>query len=107
MIVLSIASAIYLVALQNAAANNSRDQLMSCLDETVTKGKTASIAADAFVGFARGQCGAPATSLKSALVAFDVKNKISRKQAEADAESQIDEFVTMTSERYAAQARPR
>lgn len=58
MIVLSIASAIYLVALQNAAANNSRDQLMSCLDEAVTKGKTASIAADAFVGFARGQCGA-------------------------------------------------
>lgn len=105
MIVLSIASAIYLAAMQNAAANTSRDQLMSCLNEAVAKGKTAGIAADAFAAYAGGQCGAPATSLKSALVAFDVKNKVSRKQAEADAQSQIDEFVTMTSERYAARAK--
>lgn len=107
MIMLSIASAIYLVALQNAAANTSRDQLMSCLNGAVINGKTASIAADGFAAFAREQCGAPAGSLKSALVAFDVKNKVSRKQAEADAQLQIDEFVTMTSERYAAQAKPK
>ena len=104
MIMLSVASAIFLLVAQNAAANNSRAQLMSCLSEAATKAKAANVTADGFAAFAREQCGTPAGSLRSALVAFDVKNRVSRKQAEADANSQIDEFVTMAGERYTTQA---
>ena len=103
MIVLSVASAILLALVQNAAANTSRSELRNCLKEAVTQAKSDKIAADGFAAFASERCGKSAAGLKSALVSFDVKNKVSRRQAESDAQEQIDEFVTMAAETYTAE----
>ena len=104
MIVLSVTSAILLASLQTAAANNSRTALRACLKEAVTQAKTDKVAADAFAAFANQRCGKSAASFKSALVNFDTKNKVSRRQAESDAQSQIDEFVTTAADMYTAAA---
>ena len=101
---LTIASVIALAAFQTAAANNSRTELRNCLKEAVEQAKVDKIGADAFPAFANERCGKAAAGLKSALVSFDVKNKVSRRQAESDAQLQIDEFVTMAADRYSAAA---
>lgn len=99
---LTIASVIALAAVQTAAANDSRTELRSCLKEAVEQAKMDKITPDAFPAFANGRCGKAADGLKSALVSFDVKNKVPRRRAESDAQLQIDEFVTMAAEKYTA-----
>ena len=58
-------------------------------------------AAAAFPDFVRGKCTAQATSFKSAVWAFDSKNKVSKKQSESDAEFQIEDFLSMAADHYA------
>lgn len=104
MMVFSMASVIVLASLQSAAANNSRAELLACLTQAVEQAKTEKVAADTFGTFGIARCATPATSLKAALVKFDVNNKVPRKEAETDAQGQVDEFVEMAAERYAAAA---
>lgn len=102
MFVLTIASVIALAAVQTAAADSSRTELRNCLKEAVQQAKVDKIASDGFAAFATARCGSAANGLKSALVSFDVKNKVPRRRAESDAQLQIDEFVTMAADKYTA-----
>lgn len=103
---LAIASAIYAAAFQTAAANDARAQLRTCIKEAAVEAKGQKIAPDAFAAFARQKCAAQETSFKSAVWAFDSKNKVPKKQSESDAEYQIEDFVMSASDRYAMENTP-
>lgn len=107
MIVMLIGSAIYAAAFQSAAAADSaRLALRTCIKQAATEAKGQKVTNDAFAGFVRTKCAAQATSFKSAVWAFDAKNKVSRKQSESDSNFQVDDFVTSAADRYAAENSP-
>jgi len=101
-IVLTLISALAMASMQTAAADGSRRAFVTCLHDVVDKAKADKVSADGFDAFVEAQCGAAAKSFKSAMVSFDVKNKVSRKQAEADAQSSIDDYLATAADRYKA-----
>jgi hypothetical protein len=103
MISLMIASAFYAAAFQSAAADSSRKAFTACLREAVEKGKAEKVAADSFEAYARTHCTAKSASFRDAMVSFDVKNKVPRRQATSDAESQINDYYTETGDRFKLQ----
>jgi cobalamin biosynthesis protein CobT len=60
--------------------------------------------AEALDAHLRTTCAAIETTFEGALIAFDVKNKVPRKQAAADAQVQVYDFVTSLVERSRAMA---
>lgn len=106
MIGLVIASAIHAAMLQTAAADGARNALRSCIKEAAAQANTQKLASDAFTSFVRQKCSAQESSFKSAVWAFDSKNKVSRKQSEADVNVQVEDFVIMAAERFAAENAP-
>ena len=65
------------------------------------------VTGDAFPAFVRQKCSAQTTSFKSAVWAFDSKNKVSRKQSESDSDLQIEDFVSSAQARYRRENQPR
>jgi hypothetical protein len=106
MIKLMVASAILAAAFQSAAADNARTALRTCIKTAATDAKTQKIGVDAFPAFVRDKCTVQATTFKSAVWAFDSKNKVSKKQSESDVNLQIDDFVTAAEERYQLENAP-
>jgi hypothetical protein len=87
---------------QSAAIDSQRDKFIACLEAAARGAKAQSTPADAIEAHLRGSCATVEESFKAALVAFDVKNKVGRKQAAADAQLQADEFVTGSVDQYKA-----
>ena len=87
---------------QNAAINNQRDKFIACLDAAAATAKAQKMAADAFEPHLRATCADAETSFKASLVAFDMKNKVARKQATSDAQLQADDFVISSVDNYKA-----
>ena len=85
---------------QNAAINNQRDKFIACLEGTEASAKAQKLAPEALEPQLRQTCAAAEDSFRASLVAFDLKNKVARKQATADANLQIDDFVNSTVEHY-------
>jgi O-glycosyl hydrolase len=102
MIVLALVSAIAMTSLQTAAADSSRKAFVTCLHDVVEKAQAQKVAIDGFGAFVATECGPAQAKLKAALVGFDVKNKIPRKQAESDAQSSIDDYLATATDRYKA-----
>ena len=100
MISLVIATAVYAAAFQSAAADSSRKAFTACLREAVDKGKSEKVAAPGFDAYVRAQCTPVSAKFRDAMVSFDLKNKVPRKQATSDAESQISDYYSETGERY-------
>jgi hypothetical protein len=98
---LTIASAILAAALQTAAADGARTALRTCIKQAAVEAKSAKVTNDGFTAFVRQKCSAQETSFKSAVWAFDSKNKVSKKQSESDAEFQIEDFLSMAADHYA------
>ena len=99
MIFLVGASAIYLTALQ-ASISAPRNAFQSCLKTAVEKAQAQKIDGDGYEAFVRSTCGSELGSFKSAVTAFDMKNKMSRKDAGADAEAMIADFVSGSADHY-------
>ena len=100
MIAMLIASAILAAAWQTAQADAARKAFTQCLREAVDKAASQKVPATGFEAFVRTNCDASASSLKSAMIAFDVKNKVSRKQAMSDAQLQVDDYYVGALDRY-------
>ena len=88
------------VLVQSAAINSQRDKFISCLNSAVAAAKTQKMLPDALEPHLRQTCAASETSFEASLIAFDMKNKVSRKQATADAQLQTDDFVTNSVDQY-------
>ncbi|HEU5482987.1 MAG TPA: hypothetical protein VFU80_07860 [Sphingomicrobium sp.] len=88
-----------------AGADGPRNAYRSCLNNAVSSAKTANVTADGFKDYAHKTCASAADGLKSKLVAFNVKNGMSKKAAADDADIQLDDYLYSYEEkfRYAAQ----
>ena len=95
-----ISTILVAVLVQTAAINTQRDKFIACLEGAAATAKTQKMAVEAFEPHVRQTCAATEASFKAALVAFDMKNKVSRNRATADAQVQADDFVTGEVEQY-------
>ena len=98
-------TAVLLAALvQSAAINNQRDKYEACLTQAFEGAKAQKMPAEALDAHLRQGCTSIEESFEAALIAFDLKNKVPRKQAAADAELQVKDLVDNLVERYRALA---
>lgn len=91
MIVLS-ASAITLLAL-HAAINAPTTEFRGCLREATAKATSEKVSPDAIEAYLRNACTVQAKSLSNALIAFRLKNGMSKKAAADDAAMTVDDYV--------------
>ena len=99
MIAIVIASAISLTALQ-ASISAPTDAFRGCLREAVGKAKTEKVAGDAIETYLRTACTGEMGKLKDALIAFRLKNGMSRKAAASDADMTVDDYVATPADNY-------
>ena len=104
MISVMVASAVYLVALQ-ASVNAPRNAFADCLKQATQKAQSEKVAADAFEAYAKGQCAGQVESFKKAVVSFDVKNGISRKEAAENADLQVEDYMIGSVDSYRMKTR--
>jgi hypothetical protein len=99
MIALVGASAIYLIATQ-AAINGPREAFTNCLKEQSSKAAAEKVGGDGFEAYVRNACTGQLGAFKSAIVSFDMKNKMTRKDSSADADLMIGDFVSSAVDNY-------
>jgi hypothetical protein len=99
MIALLGASAITLAALQ-ASISAPTDAFRGCLRDAVSKARSEKVAGDAIETYLKNACGAQMTTLKGAVIAFRMKNGMSRKAAADDAEMTVDDYVATPADNY-------
>jgi hypothetical protein len=98
-IVLLSATSIVLAALQ-ASISAPTDAFRNCLKEAATKATSEKVSGDAYEAYARNACSVPMGSLKSAVVAFRMKNGMGRKAATDDADMTVDDYVATSVDKY-------
>jgi len=99
MIALLGASAIVVAALQ-ATITAPTEAFRNCLHEASDKAMKEKVAGAAFEAYARNTCSVQMGSLKSAVVAFRMKNGMSRKAAGDDADMTVDDYVGTSVDKY-------
>ena len=99
MIILLGASSIILTALQ-ASINAPTDAFRGCLTQATDKATAEKVAPDAIEEYLRTACGVQMQSLKSAVVAFRVKNGMGRKAALEDADMTVEDYVATPADNY-------
>ena len=99
MIALLGATAITLTALQ-ATINAPTEAFRGCLREAASKATSEKVAGDAIEAYLRSACTAQMDTLKSALIAFRVKNGMAKKAAASDADMTVDDYVATPVEKY-------
>ena len=90
MIALLSAWAIGVTALQATIAAPT-EAFRGCLKEATAKAKAEKVGGDAIEAYLRSACTVQMQSLKTAVVAFRVKNGMARKAAADDAEMTVDD----------------
>ena len=106
MMKLLAASAILVAAWQSAAADGARTALRACIKQAAADAKSQKLDTDAITALIHEKCTAEEVKFKSAVWAFDSKNKVSKKQSESDAELQVEDFVAVAADKYAADSPP-
>lgn len=99
MIVLLTATAIGLSALQSGIAGPT-DAFRGCLREAATKAKADNVTADGIEAYLKKACTAQMGTLDEALIAFRMKNGMTRKAAASDAAMTVDDYVSTPSDNY-------
>jgi hypothetical protein len=99
MIALLIASAINLTAVQ-ASISAPTTAFRGCLREAATKAKSEKVTGDAIEAYLRNACTAQMGALKDALVAFRLKNGMTRKAASSDAAMTVDDYIATPADNY-------
>jgi hypothetical protein len=93
------ATSIILAVLQ-ASINAPTEAFRSCLKDASAKATSEKISGDAYEAYARNACSVPMTSLKSAVVAFRMKNGMGRKAAGDDANMTVDDYLATSVDNY-------
>ena len=99
MIVLLVASAISLAATQASIAAPT-DAFRGCLREAAIKAKGDKVSGDGIEAYLKNACIAQMGTLKEALVAFRIKNGMTRKSAADDAQMTVDDYVATPADNY-------
>jgi hypothetical protein len=99
MIALLAAAAINLAGLQ-ASISAPTDAFRSCLREAASKAKADKVTADGIEAYLRNACTAQMGSLREALIAFRMKNGMSRKDAASDASMTVNDYVSTPADNY-------
>lgn len=99
MIILIGASAVSLTLMQASIAAPT-DAFRGCLREAAAKATSEKVAGDKIEDYLRGACTVQMTALKDALVAFRVKNGMSRKAALDDADMTLEDYVATPADKY-------
>jgi hypothetical protein len=99
MIALLGASAITLAALQ-ASISEPTNAFRGCLREAVAKATTEKVAADGIEDYLRNAGTVQMGTLKTAVVAFRVKNGMSRTAAAEDAEMTVEDYIASPADNY-------
>lgn len=99
MIALLIASAINLTGLQASIAAPT-DAFRGCLRDAATKAKSEKVTGDGIEAYLKTACTVQMGTLKEALIAFRMKNGMTRKAAASDAEMTVDDYVATPADNY-------
>ena len=99
MIIVLAASALYMSALQAGIAGPTAS-FRGCLREAVTKAKAEKVPADAIQAYLKKACTAQMGSLDEALIAFRMKNGMTRKAAASDAAMTVDDYISTPADNY-------
>jgi hypothetical protein len=99
MIALLAVPAIYLTALQ-AVINVPRDAFRNCLKVSSAKATTEKVAGNAYEAWVRNACAPQLSALRTAIVGFNVKNGMSRKDAASDADLTVDDYLASSVDTY-------
>lgn len=99
MIALLAAAGISLAASQATIAAPT-DTFRGCLREAATKAKGDKVPGDGIEAYLKNACTAQMGTLKEALVAFRMKNGMTRKAAADDAEMTVDDYVSTPADNY-------
>jgi hypothetical protein len=92
------------LAMLQASIAGPREAYADCLHEAGVQATAQKMAPEQYSAFATGQCAAAAAKFKAALIAFDTKNGVKRARADSDAQLQLEDYVAMSAEKYAARA---
>ena len=99
MIALVGASALVLAALQ-ASITAPTSAFRGCLHDAAAKATSDKVSADTIETYLRNACTVQMGTLKEALVAFRMKNGMTKKAAGDDAEMTIDDYVSTPADNY-------
>jgi hypothetical protein len=99
MIALLGASAIVLAGLQASIAAPTT-AFRGCLHQAADKATGDKVTADTIENYLRSACTVQMGALKQALVEFRLKNGMTKKAADADAQMTIDDYVSTPADNY-------
>ena len=99
MIAMIGASAILLTALQ-ASINAPTEAFRGCLKSAAAKATETKVAPDGIESYFKTECSVQMESLKSAVVAFRVKNGMAKKAAVEDANLTVEDYMAAPADRY-------
>ena len=99
MIVMVAASSLILAALQESIAAPT-SAFRGCLHEASAKATNQKVSADTIEAYLRNACTVQLGTLKDALIAFRLKNGMTKKSAPGDAEMTIDDYVGTSVDNY-------
>jgi len=99
MIALLAASAMFLAASQ-AAVSAQTNVFKDCLKQASSKAKAEKVPPAAYEAYARNLCGEQLSALRNALIAFTVKNGMSRKDAAQDADLTAGDYLASSVDKY-------
>jgi hypothetical protein len=93
------ASAISLSLVQAAIAAPTH-AFRECLREAATKAQSEKVGGDAIEDYLRNACTSEMGALKDAVVAFRMKNGMSKKAAASDADMTVEDYVATPADNY-------
>jgi hypothetical protein len=94
-----MASAMYLTGLQ-ATINAPTTAFRGCLKQAGEKAKTEKVGSDAIEAYIRNACTVQGDALKTAVIAFRMKNGMAKKAAADDAAMTVDDYVGTIVDNY-------
>jgi hypothetical protein len=88
------------LALLQSSITAPTDAFRGCLREAATKATSEKVGGDKIEDYLRSACTVPMNSLTTAIVAFRMKNGMTRKAASADADMTVEDYVSTPADNY-------